>query len=151
MKARNAPVSFFMKELRFRLHAENGPTPRNFFACMLWTGAIEGLSRPSSPCIQAEEMKMKSSILCCRIIFPPPHLPDSLLVLFARIRPSPRHGSIQSLGGSSASLSHSRSGYGPSPPAVLSHYFAIKDSLFCKRKTGLGGAFFYALSDTGFV
>lgn len=59
--------------------------------------------------------------------------------------------SVQSLGGSSASLFHLRSKYGPSPPAVLSHYFGIKDSLFCKRKTGLGGAFFYALSDREFV
>lgn len=44
-----------------------------------------------------------------------------------------------------------RSKHGPSPAAVLSHYFGTKDGLFCKRKTGLRGALFHALSHTEFV
>lgn len=93
-----------------------------------------------SPVRPGKENKAKNWFYVISFLLLPTSLPDCWFSLLASDRLLGTD-SVQSLGGSSASLFHLRSKYGPSPPAVLSHYFGIKDSLFCKRKRVSEGHF----------
>lgn len=109
--------------------------------------AMEALCHPDPVYIQAEESKAKSPfyIVASLVLLP---LLSLTHCWFCLLEPGRFLGTDPAPISISPSL---RSKYSPTPPAALSHYFAIKDSLFCKRKTGLVGALFYALSDTEFV
>jgi len=99
--------------------------------------AMGGLRHPDPVDIQAEGSKARSSF----------HIAASLLFFlllsltrcwFCLLTPGRFLGTDPAQICISPSL---RSKYSPAPLAVLSHYFAIKDSLFCKRKTVSEGHF----------
>lgn len=135
------PQFLFRMGLYLKLHQGNGPTPGNFFACKWWARAREELLLVQPLVHPGKENEAKSWFY---VVVSFLLLPTSLSGCWFSLLASDcllGTDSVQSLGGSSASLFHLRSKYSPSPPAVLSHYFGIKDSLFCKRKRVSEGHF----------